>query len=135
MSNFNFRQSAQETVSNSTLQVGRTKGKLDDLEGKIVTVWAVDRNMGPAVDSDNNIIVDPDTGEIKETLYTTVIFKEYPETYYGGCNELDRIIDAWLSAFNSVSECNEALQAEGGVRIKGRMERKRGKNMRKFEIL
>lgn len=132
---FDFRAKAQEAVSNSFLQVGRTKGKLDDLENRVVTIIGVDRNEGPRVDADNNIVSDPETGEVEMTMYTTITIAEEPEKFYGGCNELDRIVDSWLSGFDSAQECSAELERCGGVKVRPHMERKRGRNIRKFDIL
>lgn len=132
---FNFKQIAQSSISNSFLQAGRTKMSWNDIDGKEVTIVGVDKNLGPAVDPDNNIIVDSSTGEIQMAEYTTTVLEEYPDKYFGGFFDLDRIISAWLDQFKSAEECTAALKASGGVKIRVHMKFVRGKNRRTVEIL
>lgn len=135
MANFNFLQSAQKALSNSFLQTGREKKQWRDIEGEEVTLIGVDRNSGPAVDDKGNVVVNPDTGEVVLTQYTTVILAEYPDNYFGGFSDLDRIVENYLSSFDTAEECTEALKEFGGVKIVARTQRKNGKNIRKIQII
>lgn len=132
---FDFKQSAQNSISNSFLQAGRIKMSWNDIDNKVVTIIGVDKNLGPAVDSDNNIIVDKSTGEVQMAEYTTTVLEEYPDKFLGGFFDLDRIISNWLDQFKSAEECTAALKASGGVKIRAHMNFVRGKNRRTIEIL
>ena len=131
---FNFKQSAQNTNSNSVLQVGREKMQWAEIDGKPVTIIAVDRNEGPAVDQKGNIMTDDD-GVILMTYYTTVLLSEYPGNYFGGFGALDRIVEDWLANFDTIADLNEDLAAFGGVRIQTHMQMRNGKNSRKVDLL
>lgn len=131
---FNFKTSAQETTSNSILQVGREKIQWKEIDGKPVTIIRVDQNMGPET-KNGKVLVDEETGEIKETLYTTVWLKEYPDKYAGGFFMLDKMISDWLTNGNFVSldAMNDALDDFGGVKIVTGFDAK--SNARKITVL
>lgn len=115
---FNFTRSAQETNSNSILQVGRDKIQWKELDGKPVTIIKVDRNEGPDFDRvTGNIKVNPETGETETKMYTTVWLKEYPDKFAGGFGALDRTIDKWAENFETLDDLNDALEKFGGVKI------------------
>lgn len=131
---FNFKQSAQNTNSNSFLQVGREKMQWAQVDGQPVTIIAIDRNEGPMVDQKGNIVTDED-GVILMTPYTTVLLSEYPDKFFGGFGALDRIVEAWLDNFDSIADLNEELASFGGVKIQTHMQMRNGKNSRKVDIL
>ena len=115
---FNFTRSAQETNSNSILQVGRDKIQWKELDGKPVTIIKVDRNEGPDFDrTTGNIKVNSETGEVETKMYTTVWLKEYPDKFAGGFGALDRTIDKWAENFETLDDLNDALEKFGGVKI------------------
>ena len=135
MAKFNFKEAAQKALANSPLQVGRTKKQWSDVDGKPVTIIAFDQNDGPAVDTKGNLIVDEDTGAVLTVPYSTVLLKEFPDNYFGGFNELDRMMGVISENFDSMEELSKELESAGGIKIQTRMMMRNGKNIRKVDIL
>lgn len=135
MAKFNFKEAAQKALANSPLQVGRVKKQWADVDGKPVTIIGFDQNDGPAVDTKGNLIVDDDTGEVLLVPYTTVLLKEFPDNFFGGFKELDRMMAAISENFEGMDELNRELAAAGGIKIQTRMTMRNGKNIRKVDII
>ena len=134
MGNYDFRQAAQKALANSPLQAGKTKKQWTDVDGTEVTIIAFDQNDGPEV-KDGKVVVNEDTGEVKMVPYTTVLLSEYPNNYFGGFDEIDRMLASFMQDFESYSDLNEKLLEAGGLKIRTKMVLKNGKNSRKIEIL
>lgn len=114
---FNFKQSAQEATSFCKLMAGKTQLKTEDVADKELTVIAFD--FAPNIDKvTKQIQVDQETGEV--ITHGVIVFKENPGAYYSVGTIFTKICNIWASNFSSAKEASEALEKEGGVRVRFR---------------
>lgn len=132
MSNFNFKQAAQETTLLSPIMVGRDKLETEDILGKELTI--VGFNFAPKFDEKGKPIIDDSTGAVDE--FGVVVFAEYPDSYYCVGTVFTKVCKTWEAAFSSPEEASEVLASEGGVKVKFTSSKtKKGNNLTAVEIL
>lgn len=129
---FDFKKTAQETTLLASIMAGRVKLETEDVLNQELTIIAFD--FAPKFDNDGNRLVDELTGEIE--TFGVVVFKEKPDSYYCVGTVFTKVCKAWAAEFESPKEASEALEAEGGVRVKfTNSKTKKGNNLTAVEIL
>lgn len=129
---FNFKQAAQEVTLLSPIMMNREKLDTEDVINKELTITAFD--FAPKFDKDGNPIIDQSTGEID--TFGVVVFSEMPDKYYCVGSVFTKVCHAWAAPFSSVKEASEALESEGGVKVRfSPSKTKRGNNLTAVEII
>lgn len=129
---FNFKKSAQQSVSLSSLHAGRTQLDTAAIVGQTLTIEQFDIAFLP----DKN-------GEVKS--FAVIVFKEMPQHYYNGGFVLTKIVETWVNAFHdkvddfqaAVALANDAYRAAADdVQVKAVETRtKSGNNLVSIEVL
>lgn len=129
---FDFKKAAQETTLLSPIMVGKEKLETEDVVNREFTIIAFD--FAPKFDDKGKPIIDSSTGEAD--TFGVVVFKELPDNYYCVGTVFTKVCKAWEAAFQSAKEASEALEAEGGVRVRFTPSKtKKGNNLTAVEIL
>lgn len=129
---FSFKKSAEEAILLSPIMVGREKLDTEEILNQPLTIIAFD--FAPKFDEKGTPIVDPDTGEAE--TFGVVVFQEKPDFYYCVGTVFTKVCKTWAAAFSSPVEASEALEAEGGVKVKFTSGKTRGgKNLTSVDIL
>lgn len=133
MSNFNFKQTAQEKTALCRLMAGREQLKTEDVLDKDYTIIAFD--FAPNVERETGeLVVNKETGEVE--THGVLVFKEMPGHYYSVGTIFTKVCDAWAAAFTSPQEASEALAAQGGVKVRFKAGKtKRGNPCTQVDIL
>lgn len=129
---FSFKQAAQEVTLLSPIMMNREKLDTDDVINRELTIIAFD--FAPKFDKDGNPIIDQSTGEVD--TFGVVVFEEMPDKYYCVGSVFTKVCHAWAAPFESAAEASEALESEGGVKVRFRPSKtKKGNNLTAVEIL
>lgn len=129
---FSFKKSAQESTLLSPIMVGRDKLETEDILEQELTIIAFD--FAPKFDDKGKPIIDESTGEAD--TFGVIVFSEMPDKYYCVGTVFTKVCHTWAAAFTSAEEASEALEAEGGVRVKFTSGKtKKGNNLTQVEIL
>lgn len=133
MSNFNFKQVAQESTALCKLMQGREKLETSDVIGKELTVIAFD--FAPKFDQNGNPVAIPETGE--QDVFGVLVFAEMPEKYYSVGTVFTKVCKAWSAGFGGdTDEASAALAESGGVRVRfSNSKTKKGNNLTAVEII
>lgn len=128
---FNFKQAAQAQTSLSPIMVGKEKLETEDVLNRDLTIIGFD--FAPKFDQNGNPIVD-ENGVPDE--FGVVVFKEHPDSYYCVGTVFSKVCKAWAAPFQTVKAASEALEAEGGVRVRFKSGKtKKGNNLTSVDIL
>lgn len=129
---FSFKQAAQEVTLLSPIMMNREKLDTDDVVNKELTIIAFD--FAPKFDKDGKPIIDQSTGEVD--TFGVVVFSEMPDKYYCVGSVFTKVCHAWAAPFESPEEASEALEHEGGVKVRfSPSKTKKGNNLTAVEIL
>lgn len=128
---FNFKQVAQTQTLLSPIMVGKEKLETEDVVNRELTIIGFD--FAPKFDQNGNPIVD-ENGVPDE--FGVVVFKECPDNYYCVGTVFSKVCKAWAAPFQTVKAASDALEAEGGVRVRFKPGKtKKGNNLTSVDIL
>lgn len=100
---FNFKESATKATTLSDLMNGREKIETDALIKKF---------------PDGFTVIGADMVNITDATYPVLIIKEDTNIFYTGGIVLKKIVEGWMTAFDSIEAMNAELEAGGGVKMK-----------------
>lgn len=129
---FSFKQAAQEVTLLSPIMMNREKLDTEDVINRELTIIRFD--FAPKFDKDGRPIIDQSTGEVD--TFGVVVFAELPDKYYCVGSVFTKVCHAWAAPFSSAEEASEALENEGGVKVRfSPSKTKKGNNLTAVEIL
>ena len=117
-----FKEMATRQLSLSPLMAGRTQLRTPDIIGKELTLIKFD--FASMVKNG------------QEKAFPVMVFAEYPDSYYNGGTVLSNLCSAWANEFGGdIEAASDALEAEGGVKLRMTTAYSNGNPYTKVEIV
>ena len=118
--NFNFRSSAIESTTLSRLLAGKEKISTEEVIAKYpngITITEFDIIAMPSKKDPN----------VMDTFPVVGFAESDKEVFFGG-TVLMKIFNAWITNFDSIEDCSDALRESGGVKVKMQYAKTRNNN-------